>query len=97
MCLNWPLVSKTYLGYVAGGGEGYVHTISIPDSSCAGKKTIPEWGGGGRGVMLLFTHKNGDFHTKNGAISVTKRSCAAPTFNVLRHISNRFCANIGAV
>ena len=49
MGLNWPLVSKTYLGYVAGGGEGYVHTISIPDSSCAGKKTISEWGGEGRG------------------------------------------------
>ena len=44
-------------------------------------------------IRLLFTHKNGDF----GAISVTERSSAAPTFNMLRHISDRFFATIGAV
>ena len=36
-------------------------------------------------MRLLFTHNNGDF----GAISVTKRSCGAPTSEVERHISDR--------
>ena len=43
---------------------GYVY--SIPDSFCAGPKTIPEG--------LLFTHTNSDF----GSIAVTERSRAAP-------------------
>ena len=33
----------------------------------------------------LFTNNNGDF----GAISVTNRSCGAPTSEVERHISDR--------
>ena len=41
-------------------------------------------------IGLLFTHKNDDF----SAISVTKRSCAAPTFKVVRHISDKFCVII---
>ena len=36
-------------------------------------------------MRLLFTHNNGDF----GAISVTMRSCGAPTAEVERHISDR--------
>ena len=36
-------------------------------------------------VGILFTHKNGNF----GAISVTKRSCAALISKVKRHISDR--------
>ena len=52
-----------------------VHTI--PDSFCAGMKTIP-----GR---ALFTHKNGDF----GAVSVTERSCAAPISKLESRISDR--------
>ena len=32
-------------------------------------------------IGLLFTHRNGDF----SAISVTKRSCAAPFWKVERH------------
>ena len=43
---------------------GYVY--SIPDSFCAGPKTIPEG--------LLFTRTNSDF----GSIAVTERSRAAP-------------------
>ena len=39
-------------------------------------------------LRLLFTHNNGDF----GAISVTKRSCAAPISKVERDIADtRFC------
>ena len=40
---------------------------AIPDSFCAGTKTIPH-------RASVYTHKNSDF----GAISVTERSCAAP-------------------
>ena len=49
----------------------------IPDSFCAGMKTIP-----GR---ALFTYKNGDF----GAISVTERSRASLISKVKSHISYR--------
>ena len=55
---------------------GYVY--SIPDSFCAGPKTIPEG--------LLFTHTNSDF----GSIAITERSRAAPIFEVKSHISNRY-------
>ena len=37
-------------------------------------------------IVLLFTHKNGDF----GAISVTKPSCDASIFKVESHISDRY-------
>ena len=37
-------------------------------------------------IVLLFTHKNGDF----GAISVTKPSCDALIFKVESHISDRY-------
>ena len=65
---------------------GLCYIISIPDSSCAGTKTIPD-------KASVHTLKNGDF----GAISVTARRSAAPTFNMLRHISDRFFATIGVV
>ena len=49
--------------------------------SCAQSKC--PWGQG-------CTHKNGDF----GAISVTDRSCATPTFKVERDISEKFCVTL---
>ena len=52
-----------------------VHTI--PDSFCAGTKTIPD-------RASVYTHKNRDF----GAISVTERSCATPISKVESHISD---------
>ena len=52
-----------------------VHTI--PDSFCAGTKTIPDG-------ASVYTHKNRDF----GAISVTERSCATPISKVESHISD---------
>ena len=36
------LILAAYQAVLVGRGEGYVHTISIPDSSCAGTKTIPD-------------------------------------------------------
>ena len=52
-----------------------VHTI--PDSFCAGTKTIPD-------RASVYTHKNRDF----GAISVTEQSCAALISKVESHISD---------
>ena len=52
-----------------------VHTI--PDSFCAGTKTIPD-------RASVYTHKNRDF----GAISATERSCATPISKVESHISD---------
>ena len=52
-----------------------VYTI-LPDSFCAGKKTIPD-------RASVYTHKNRDF----GAISVTERSCATPISKVESYIS----------
>ena len=60
--------------------QGYVHTL--PNSFCAGTKTIPD--------RALFTHKNGEF----GAISGTRRGCAAPISKVARYILDRFCATL---
>ena len=57
---------------------------SIPDTfwACAGTKTIPD---SLNRTGLLFTNNKGDF----GAISVTERSCAAPSLKVENHTS--FC------
>ena len=43
-----------------------------------------------RAGLLCFSYKNRDF----GALSVTKRSCAAPISRVEPHISDRFCATL---
>jgi len=58
--------------------SGHVHTILETFSKQA--KIIR--------IGTLLTHKNGC----GGAISVKKRSCAAPISKVERHTSDRFCA-----
>ena len=50
------------------------HWRARTNSSCSGKKTIPD-------RTSVHTHRNDDFR----AISVTERSCSAPISKVERH------------
>ena len=72
-CAAWS--RKCGVTYRVGGHN-------IPDSFCAGTKTIPDRAS----HWLLFTHNNGDF----GAISVTEGSWwASPISKLESHKSNR--------
>ena len=55
---------------------GYVYTI--PDSLCAGTKTISDRASVHKGIANF------------GAVFTTERRCAASTLKVNRHVSDRF-------
>ena len=75
--INWGRTLVIFpVGESVGGGTEALFTLYWRGFSPPRKPCL---------IRLLFTHKNGDF----GAVSVTKRSCAAPVSKVESHISDR--------